>query len=468
VSARPTITVLGGAREVGANSYYLTLGEGVLLDAGLHPRRHGEAALPALPGAGDEGIDVEDIIVSHAHLDHVGALPVALKRFPRAHVHVSAPTAPLAIRMLRNAVAIARGAGAPARPGPGHGGALPLYNDDQVEWVEQVLRTHEPNRPFSLHGRDAPRATLYNAGHLLGAAGVLLEHGALRIFYTGDTCASAQYFSPGATYPEGPIDLLLTDSTHGGDPGPDLASDERGFATAGEELGEFIRLVAARGGSVLIPVFALGRCQEILGVLHELRVAAKIPALPLYISGLANAFCRIYDSVGLDPGWRLARLRLEDTGYRVLNAERWSDPALLAAPSLLLVSSGMMFSGTSSHALAARMLPDPRHGIAFVGFLDQDSPGHRVASATPGDEVDMGPFGAVRAACEVRKPRFTGHSRASQLLATVERMRPRHVVLVHGDSESVGALAACIAGLRDAPRVTIAEQGVPISVTISR
>lgn len=455
------LRVLGGAREVGANSYLLSLGSsGLLLDAGLHPRRQGEEALPDF---GEPEVEVEDIFISHAHLDHVGALPVALKRFPRARVHLSGPTAPLAIRMLRNAVAVSRG-----RTAAGEPRSAPLYNDEQVEWVEQVLRTHALGERFPLERRlgSAPTAVLYNAGHLLGAAGLLVEHDGRRLFYTGDTCASAQSISCAARYPEPPIDLLLMDSTHGADPSLHLQRDERGFETASEELGEFVSTVAARGGSILVPVFALGRCQEILGVLHELRAAGRIPGLPIYISGLAHAMTRIYDAGrDVEPGWRRSRLALEEVGYRVLNAERWNDPALLASPCILAISSGMMFAGTGSHLLAGRMLPDPRHGIAFVGFLDPESPGHRVAQTPRGERVDLGaPFGEVEVACAVRHQGFTGHSRAAQLLATVERLRPRRTVLVHGDGQAVDALAARIRERVPSTEVVVATPGLELEL----
>ncbi len=461
--ARINLRVLGGAREVGANSHLLTLGSsGLLLDAGLHPRRQGEEALPAF---GDTEVEVEDIFISHAHLDHVGALPVALKRFPRARVHLSGPSAPLAIRMLRNAVAIARGRVAP--PSGSEPRNVPLYNDEQVEWVEQVLRTHALGARFSLDRRSgsAPSAVLFNAGHLLGAAGLLIEHEGRRIFYTGDTCASAQHISCAARYPDPPVDLLLMDSTHGADPSLHLARDEHGFTTASEELGEFISTVAARGGSVLVPVFALGRCQEILGVLQELRERKRIPPLPIFISGLAHAMARIYDAGREEPGWRCSRLALEDVGYRVLNAERWNDPSLLASPSILAISSGMMFAGTGSHLLAGRMLPDPRHGIAFVGFLDQESPGYRVAQTPRGEAVELGaPFGKVEVACSVRHQGFTGHSRASQLLATVERLQPRRTVLVHGDDQAVDLLAARIRDRGLPTEVTVATPGLELTL----
>jgi Cft2 family RNA processing exonuclease len=452
------LTILGGAREVGANSYHVEFKAGVLrpshgllLDAGMHPKKQGEAALPAFDAVSEEA---EAIIVSHAHLDHVGALPLALKRFPRARVTMTAPTAALAVRMLRNAVAVGRNRN--------RGRSAPLYTEEAVEWVQQVLRTRDPGRTFPLDesGGDCPAVTLYSAGHLLGAVGVLVEWRGRRLFYTGDTCASAQLWSGPGCYPQGPVDLLLLDSTHGADEALDVERDAQAFARGIEELGEFISTVAARGGSVLMPVFAMGRSQEILGVLQELRSQRKIPQLPIYVSGLTHVFCRLYDAIGgaAETGRHRPSFRLEDVGYRLLNPERMDERTVLATPSILALTSGMMFPGTLSHHFARAILPDSTHGVALVGFLDEETPGYRLAHATPGDTIDLsGEAGRVRVSCSVRCFPFTGHSRASQLLQTVARLRPEHVVLVHGSDAAVESLARRIADLGLAKAVTVAE-----------
>ena len=434
MSSHPlSLTVLGGAHEIGANSYHLDLGgAGLLLDAGMHPKLAGKLALPdldAIPG------EVDALLISHAHLDHVGAIPVALQRFPAARLFMTAPTSLLSIRMLRNAVAVARN----------HRGNA-LYSHDHVEWVEQVVGTQELGRTMTLDtvGGQRPRITFLNAGHVLGATGILVEHRGRRLFYTGDTCASGQYICGPATYPQPPIDMLLMDSTHGADPDPDLGRDRRGFGRATTELGRFIAQVAARGGSVLIPVFALGRSQEILGLLHELHRRGRIPQLPIFLSGLSHAICRIYDATRRVSERRRASLRLEDLGYRVLDAERARDPALLERPSILAVSSGMVLPNTASNVLARRMLPDPRHGVAFVGFLDPDCPGFRIAQAEQGTQVGLGPTPAdgptVEVACSVHRFGFTAHSRASQLVQMVRDLQPRRTLLVHGDSRAVQTL----------------------------
>jgi len=449
------LTILGGAREIGANSYHLDLGSaGILLDAGMHPKLQGEAALPnfdAVPG------EVDAILITHAHLDHVGALPVALQRFPHARVYMTRPTSLLAIRMLRNAVAVARSR---ARASSGESAARPLFDHDHVEWVTQVACTQEPGREFSIDpvgGATPARVTFFPAGHILGAVGVLIEHAGRRIFYTGDTGASGQYLCAPASYPPGPVDLLLLDSTHGGDPEPDLERDRRSFGRAKRELAGFIREVAGRGGSVLVPVFALGRAQEILGVLYDLIRRDKIPPLPIYLSGLAHAIGRIYDATRHDSVRRHHGVCLEELAYTIFEQGRADDPALLERPCLLAVSSGMVHAGTASCAVASRLVKEARHGVAFVGYLDPSSPGYRLCRTLPGGSVDLDGSGPLTVASSVRSFDFTAHSRASRLLELVRELRPRRVVLVHGDSGAVERLQRTLtdAGVR----ADVAEAG---------
>lgn len=429
-----SITPLGGAGEIGANCHYLDLdGAGLLLDAGAHPRFQGAAALPRFDAVRGE---VDAIVVSHAHLDHVGALPVALQRFPRARVFMTGPTALLAVRMLRNAVSVARF----RRPGDPD----PLFSHDEVEWVEQVVGTLEYERSLTLQCSPGlrPRVTLYNAGHLLGAAGVLVECRERRIFYSGDTCESSQYLCQAARYPDGPIDLLVLDSTHGADPEGELVEDRGRFRGAMRDLGRFIREVVDGGGSVLIPVFAMGRAQEILGVLARLTHRGDIPPLPIYLSGLAHAVCRIYDATRRDSVRHHRELSLQELDYQVLRQQQSQDPHLLDRPCILAATSGMMFSGTGSHTLAARMAEDPRHGVAFVGYVDPESPGHALLQAEPGLPFDLdGEAGPRTLRCRVASFPFSAHSRASQLLHTARTLAPRRVLLVHGDGEAVETMA---------------------------
>jgi Cft2 family RNA processing exonuclease len=425
------LVCLGGAGEIGANSYFVAptpRGPALLLDAGIHPKREGRPALPLLDALPEEP---EHILVTHAHLDHVGALPVVARRFPHARIHMTEATARFALRMLRNSAQV-------LRRRHEQGGPEPLYGFPAVEDLEHVVEEHAEESVVQL-GRGV-RARFVPAGHIPGAAGVLLEAAGRTLFYTGDTCGASQLLIPGARYPEGPVDALLTETTYGGNLVADaVRKDEvvRRFAQA-------IRDVVDGGGRVLLPVFALGRAQELLFLLSLLRDKGRIPRVPLYLTGLARAVTHLYDETRHLTRRHDPSLRLERLDFRMLDDE------ILAAggpepPSIVLASSGMLIPQTLSNRLAATVLPEARDAIFIVGYQDPDSPGFRVQHSVEGAEIDLGDGRPpVLRRCAVERFHFRAHSSRAELLSAARRMKPRLAVLIHGDPSSSASIGATL------------------------
>lgn len=416
---------LGAAGEIGASSHFVSLGgSSVVLDAGLHPKREGPEALPRLDAIPDE---VDHILVTHSHLDHVGALPVVARRLPHARIHMTEATARFALRMLRNGASVLRRRFE-------QGGPPALYGFDAVDDLDDLIERHPEGKPLAL-GRGL-KARFVSAGHIPGAAGVLLEGAGRTLFYTGDTCAASQLLVPGARYPQGPIDVLLTESTYGGNllaDGVRAEEEARRFATA-------VRAVLDGGGRVLLPVFALGRAQELLFLVHVLTQKGRLPEVPVYLTGLARAVTHLYDETRQLTPRRDPTLRLERLHFEMLDEE-----ALLSGgpepPAIVLASSGMLLPYTISNRLARHVLGEERDACFIVGYQDPDSPGFRVQHSAVGDLIDLGdgkPKVARR--CRVERFRFRAHSSRAELLAAARRMRPRTTVLVHGDPASVDSL----------------------------
>jgi Cft2 family RNA processing exonuclease len=444
------LVCLGGAGEIGANSYHLEAGgRGLLLDAGMNPKQEGPAALPrldALPG------EIDHILVTHSHLDHVGALPYVLRAHPRARLHMTFATARFAARMLRNSVNVLR------RRAEAPDGPAPLYGFDAVEAVDEVVETHDPGEPFPLGG--GVRATFWDAGHIPGAAGVLVEESGARartLFYTGDTCGSSQLLVPAARYPEGPIDVLLTESTYGGN----LTPDER-RADVIRAFGRSVARVLGAGGVALVPVFALGRAQEILFALWTLGVKGRLPEAPLYLTGLARAVTRLYDETRRHTPRCDPLVRLGDIGFQVLEREA-IDAGEPRGPAIVLASSGMMLPETASNALARRVLARERDAIFVVGYQDPDSPGFRVQHAAVGDPIDLDDGRPpVLRRCLVERHRFRAHSSRHELLAAARKMKPRRAVVVHGDPPSGRSLGDELA--QGGSEVILPEPAAPIEL----
>ena len=361
-----------------------------------------------------------------------------------------------AARMLRNACNVMRRQHEELMAGPtGKLAPPPLYGFDDVEALDHVVEKHQPGVPIQLgHG---VTAVFWDAGHIPGAAGVLLDEGpgGKTFFYTGDTCGGAQLLLPGATYPTGPIDTLLTESTYGGNPAADATQRE----DVAEAFCAAVAKVVARGGRVLAPVFALGRAQEILFALWRAGRQGRLPSVPIYMGGLAVALSRLYDETRHDSPRVDPTLRLSQLGFLVLDERAIADGAP-GRPSVALASSGMMQPKTFSNRLARDILVEEDAALFIVGYQDPDSAGYRVQHSRLGEPVDLGDgLPPVIRRCALERFHFSGHSKRIELVRAAAQMQPRQTVVVHGDPGGGASLGDTF---REAgSRVTLPEPCVP-------
>lgn len=441
------VSVLGGGLEVGANAFLLEVdGARLLLDAGLHPRRTGVESLPRF----DDVEDVDAILVTHGHLDHVGALPVACRHFPRAQVHWTRSTEAVSLRQLRATLSVMR-----KEIAEGVAGASMLFRGDELEelpWRSAVLEV-ERRRRISAGGR--PRVSAFHVGHLLGAAGFLVEGREARVVYTGDFCLHARELQPGLDGAPPTADVLIVEGTYGATPEYDASGYEREVARFAADVSR----VMGRGGSVLIPSFALGRTQEMLAMLRRLMARRHIPRAPIYISGLGRAMNEVHDRCRFDPGLFPRRWKLGDAARVMEHEDLGRLPQILQIPSLFVVTSGMMIENTLSARLAERMVGDPRHAVYFVGYCDPAELGHRVLRARPGDWVEFRrarPMTQVMTG-DIGRYYFSAHADRRQILELVEAVDPTFVVLVHGEPAALEWLAGQIEPRRQVWRPAAGE-----------
>jgi Cft2 family RNA processing exonuclease len=350
--------------------------------------------------------------------------------------------------------------------------AEPLFNEDELAVYSYLYLTHDLQHDFDvtgLRGGSKVRARFYSAGHVLGSVGVLLtfeENGQpKRVFYTSDTSMRGQWIIPGGDYPEGPLDVLIMESTLGADPEAELTTrrtEERRFAEALER-------VIARGGTVLIPVFALGRAQEILALIDRFKKRGRIPAdVPVYTAGSMRAFAELYDKMRFNT----PRLDPEFQVYEVdqirLPRSREAQLGALAGPSIHLASSGMMFERTNSNRLAQELVEDEKNAVLLVGFSREDSPGHRLMTAAAkgkGSEVLLDRFrGPQPVNCDVERFRFSGHSHRRDLIQLVDTLKPRTVALVHGDEDARRWMADNIRFFYPDVNLVVPCSGEPVTV----
>jgi cleavage and polyadenylation specificity factor subunit 3 len=447
---------LGTTAEIGDACFLLEMdGTAVMLDAGLHPRRRGLGGMPQFSSAA--GREVDAILISHCHTDHLGALPAAISSFPRARVLMSAPSAILAPIMLRHSADMMARDAASGSPHP------PLYNQDGVDMLSYIFQGLNPGCAFPVDGAigHGLSVTPYDAGHILGAVGFLVESDNARVFYTGDTCGHDQEILPGAEYPEGPVDLLISECTLGAD----SKAERRRRGHEARRMARAICEVAAAGGSILIPAFALGRTQEMLALLDRLRTTGRIPDLEIYCAGFGTKLSDLYDRTARSTRRMDEDLRIQNIQVNPLPYGDIARGPHLRDPSLILVSSGMMAQDTLSYRLAEAMLPDPRHGIFFVGYVDPEMPGSRLLGATRHSIVhlcDAAPEIALN--CRIERFHFSAHSNRRQLLNSVARLNPGTVLFTHGEPDAAAWMSQAIRHRRPDTTVIMPEQGSEIDL----
>ena len=424
-----SVRTLGSELEIGDTSYLVDIdGRKILLDAGVHPRKEGLNSLPGYHTAKTEDIDA--ILISHCHLDHLGSLPVALSYFPHARVLMSEASAVLAPLMLHHTAKVMDRLALEGKY------KSPLFSGSDVDLISYVFQGMDGERSFPIQSLDGGRSDLearfYDAGHILGAAGILIERDGSSVFYTGDTSHHHQEVISGALYPEGPVDLLIMECTLGAD----VHSERR---KRGDEVRRFARAinsVISRDGTVLVPAFALGRTQELLALLHRLRTEQRIPNVEIYTAGFGGAVSDVYDRTAKYTSRLAPELRFKSLD--VLSIPPGNLNQILREPSIVLVSSGMMAEGTLSNKLAQLMLPDIRHGIFFVGYVDPDMPGYRVLNAERGAVIQIHREASeLTVQCQRDRFHFSAHSNRRHLLNIVDRLNPKAVLLTHGARDAI-------------------------------
>ena len=428
--------------EIGANSYYLEIGgHRLVLDCGMHPKNTGEDALPYLKAIA--GRDIEAILISHAHQDHIGTLPLIMRRFPSARVFMTEATAEVGSVLLHNSVNVMTR----QREEVGEA-SYPLFTHRETDRASERWRRCPLRQRISIAGERAPQRErealafeFFEAGHVLGSAGILVRAEGKTVFYTGDVNFDDQTIMQAAVFTEEKIDVLIMECTRGDHAKPGgwtRAGEERRFAEALESAFE-------RGACVLIPVFALGKTQEILAMLYKFRCHRLLPEFPIYIGGLSSKFTDIYDRRAHTTRRQLPRLQLmREAAPFILNDETVRDAPLRAGRAYVL-SSGMMIPNTLSNVLGRRLIENPQHSIFFVGYANPESPAGLLREAGKGGEVALDPDKPPqRVRCNIEQFQFSAHATREGLIEYASKISPHKIVLVHGDPPAVEWMRATL------------------------
>lgn len=421
---------LGGAGEIGASCFYLNIsGTGILLDCGIHPRKNGIESLPNLKSL--KNLSLDFCFISHAHQDHIGSLPFLVQKYPHVIIYSTAQTREIADITLHNAVNI-------LSQNESADSDFKIYTHEEIDFLVRSIRECEYQKEISVtgmrHSSDEPiKITFYDAGHILGSASILIEHDDKKILYTGDISLSDQSIMIGADMKNlCNIDTLILETTYG-------STDSSKLGTWHSEQMRFVKEVNKilnNGCSVLIPVFALGKTQEMLSTIFNLMKKGKLTETNIYTGGVSKNISKIYDRNRYlvrrnDPNFELGNIEQIDLlGIEDMNEFRKN-------PGIVLAASGMMIEGTTSFKLAKYWLKQESFAIFSVGYMDTDTPGFRIMNSKRGNKIQLGEFSEPQKInCAVDRFYFPSHAKREDLISIVDKTNPRKVILVHGENES--------------------------------
>ncbi|KAH5405722.1 hypothetical protein HBI23_090200 [Parastagonospora nodorum] len=445
---------LGGGNEVGRSCHIIQYkGKTVMLDAGMHPAYEGLSAMPFYDEFDLSTVDV--LLISHFHVDHAASLPYVLAKTNfKGRVFMTHPTKAIYKWLIQDSVRV---------------GNMSSSSETKIQMYTEAdhLNTFpmiEAIDFYTTHTVSGVRITPYPAGHVLGAAMFLMEIAGLKILFTGDYSREDDRHLVSASVPPGvKVDVLITESTFG-------ISTHTPRVEREAQLMKSITDVLNRGGRALLPVFALGRAQELLLILDEYWTKhEQYQKIPIYYnSSLARRCMQVYQTYLGAMNDNIKRLFAErmneaqaegDTGrrgawdFRFVRSLKSMDKFQDLGACVMLASPGMMQSGTSRELLE-RWAPDPRNGVIITGYSVEGTMAKQIvhepdqipaimtrsanAARRPGQKENEQSM--IPRRCTVQEYSFAAHVDGKENMEFVQEVAAPVVILVHGEKGNMTRL----------------------------
>ena len=423
------ISFLGGAREVGGSCILLSIyNKNILLDCGIR-QSSSKDTLPDFKSIQDQG-GVDAIIVSHAHMDHIGSLPIISKEYPEARIYTTRMTKDLMKVLLYDSLKIMKN----------REGEIPLYAEGDV--ISMLNRVFPINYMVEFSIFENIKLTFYTAGHIAGAACIYITTPEGSLFYSGDFSIFSQKTVEGLKVPKLRPDAAIFESTYG-----DRLHSNREVEE--EKLIDIINNCIEKKGKMLIPAFALGRAQEVLLIIKKAVNKKILKDTKVYVDGMIKDINRTY---------KLNPLYLKNSlGKKILRGiEPFYDDNIIAVdnnklreeilkddkPCVIVSSSGMLTGGYSQY-YAEKIAPMENGYIVITGYQDEESPGRKLLNLL-NEEKDKKLYineKTVPVNCKVEKVGLSAHSDKYEIKSLIDFLTPKNIFLVHGNEEVVENLS---------------------------
>ncbi|CAI4211578.1 unnamed protein product [Parascedosporium putredinis] len=450
---------LGGGNEVGRSCHIIQYkGKTVMLDAGQHPAYEGLAGLPFFDDFDLSTVDV--LLISHFHVDHAASLPYVLAKTNfRGRVFMTHATKAIYKWLIQDSVRVGNSSSNPT--------SQPVYSEqDHLSTFPMI----EAIDYHTTHTVSSIRITPFPAGHVLGAAMFLIEIAGLNIFFTGDYSREQDRHLVSAEVPRGiKIDVLITESTYG-------ISSHTPREEREQQLMKSITNILNRGGRVLMPVFALGRAQELLLILDEYwgkhQEYQKIPIY--YASNLARRCMQVYQTYIGSMNDNIKRLFSErmteaaESGDTAGKGGPWDFKYIRSLKNLdrfddfggcvMLASPGMLQNGVSRELLE-RWAPNEKNGVVITGYSVEGTMAKLIMQEPDQIPVVMSKGAAagrrgvdgdklmIPRRCSVEEYSFSAHVDGNENREFIEEIAAPVVILVHGEQHNMMRLKSKLLSL---------------------
>jgi uncharacterized protein len=422
------VTALGGFREVGRSSILLeTPDTKILLDCGINPADKNEE-IPYFGVIRFPLDELDAVVIAHAHIDHMGFLPYLYKAGYKGPVYCTEPTKDLMALLLLDAIMVSE-----------KSGREPLYAE---EHVKEVIK-HCITKNFREVTDIAPgiRLTFHGSSHILGSASVHLHigDGKLNLVYSSDIKfgQTRLYNNMDANYPR--VDSLILESTYGGKPiNPSRMKSE-------EKLIEVLNETYDKGGISLIPVFSVGRAQEVMIVLEEYFRRGKLKSKDVFIDGMTREASLIHTVYPEYLKQNIKTRVLQNNSpfsskiFRTVDYDENSRENVLKTPgSIIVASSGMLTGGPSVNYLN-ELAENPNNSLVFVGYQARNSLGHKIQKGLKSMIISDAQGKPKTLNINLRLETvdaFSGHAYRQEILNYVAGInpKPKTILINHGDS----------------------------------